>query len=44
MSLASYSLASASISEMKGKEVTKKAPPKRIYTPVADRTAVPEPR
>ena len=44
MSIASYSLAGASVSEMKAQEVTKKAPPKRIYTPVADRTAVPEPR
>jgi hypothetical protein len=44
MSVGLFSLAGASISEAKAKEVTKKAPPKRIYTAVADRAAVPEPR
>jgi hypothetical protein len=44
MSLALYSLAGASISEAKAKESTKKTPPRRIFTAVADRVAVPEPR
>lgn len=44
MSVALFSLAGASISEAKAKEATKKTPPKRVYTPVADRSAVPEPR
>lgn len=45
MSIALFSLGGASISEAKAKEMSgKKTPPKRIYAPVADRAAVPEPR
>ena len=44
MSVALFSLAGASIAEAKAKESTKKAPPRRIFTAVADKAAVPEPR
>ena len=44
MSVALFSLAGASIAEARPKESTKKVPPKRIFTAVADRAAVPEPR
>lgn len=44
MSLALFSLADASISEVKTKDSGKKAPPKRTSIPTADSTAAPEAR
>jgi hypothetical protein len=44
MSVALFSLADASISEVKTKDSGKKAPPKRIFTPTADGTSAPEAR
>ena len=44
MSVALFSLADASISEVKAKDSGKKAPPRRTMTAIADSPAVPEPR
>ena len=43
MSIASFALADASISESKAKDA-KKLMPKRVYTATPDRTLAPEPR
>ena len=44
MSIALFSLADASISEVQKDSGSKKPPPKRTVTATADRTLVPEPR
>lgn len=44
MSLALFSLADASISEVKTKDSGKKPPPKRTVTALKDFSAAPEPR
>jgi hypothetical protein len=44
MSIALFSLADASISEVKTKDSGKKVPPKRTSAAVADSTLIPEPR
>jgi hypothetical protein len=44
MSVALFSLADASIAEVKTKENGRKAPPTRTATATRDATAIPEPR
>jgi hypothetical protein len=44
MSVAVFALADASISDAKPADSTKKPPPKRTATALADRALVPEPR
>ena len=44
MSIALFTLADASISEVKAKDSGKKPPPKRTYTAIADNPVVAEPR
>ncbi len=44
MSLSSYALADAGISEVKTHDGRKKVPPKRTVTALQDTTAAPEPR